>query len=32
MDIEDDTTEETDKNSKFTKFAQEILNKLENLE
>ena len=29
MDIEDDTIEETDKNSKFTKFAQEILNKLE---
>ena len=29
MDIEDDTTEETDKNSEFTKVAQEILNKLE---
>jgi len=29
MDIEDDTTEETDKNSEFTNFAQEILNKLE---
>ena len=28
MDIEDDTTEETDKNSEFTKFAQEILDKL----
>jgi len=31
MDIEDDTTEETDKNSEFTKFAQEILNKLEEI-
>jgi len=29
MDIEDDTTEETDKNSEFTKFAQEILDKLD---
>jgi len=31
MDIEDDTTEETDKNSEFTKVAQEILNKLEEI-
>ena len=29
MDIEDDNTEETDKNSKFTKFAQDILEKLD---
>ena len=28
MDIEDDTTEEIDKNSEFTKFEQEILDKL----
>jgi len=28
IDIEDDTTEETDKNSEFTKFSQEILDKL----
>jgi len=28
MDIRDDTTKETDKNSEFTKFAQEILDKL----
>jgi len=31
MDIEDDTTEETDKNSEFIKVAQEILNKLEEI-
>ena len=31
MDIEDDTTEETDKNSEFTKVAQEILNELEEI-
>jgi len=31
MDIEDDTTEENDKNSEFTKVAQEILNKLEEI-